>query len=141
MITRDCGGAVPRTQANANRTVRLGVIDYLNVAPVYAHILREMETEGAASRIEARAGVPAQMNLALAAGMVEVSNVSSFAFGQHAGDWLLLPRLSVAAHGRVDSVLLFSWQEDWRGLDGRTIALTDQSATSIELVRVLAAHR
>src|SRR6185437_2755131 len=65
----------------------------------------------------------------------------SVAYGEHAGEWLLLPHLSVAAHGRVESVLLFSWHDDWRALDGQSVALTDHSATSAALVRLLAERR
>jgi len=127
----------------------LGVIDYLNVVPVYDWLLRRERDEGPRDPagqgglpgIETVTGVPAEMNRALLAGEIDISNVSSFAFGAHAQDWLLVPRLSVAAHGRVESVLLFSWHEDWRRLDGASIALTNHSATSIELVRLLAERR
>jgi chorismate dehydratase len=119
---------------------RLGVIDYLNVRPVYDAILRREPTSDNVA-IQTVSGVPAEMNQALLDGTVDLSNVSSYAFGQHAAEWLLLPRLSVAAHGRVESVLLFSWQADWRALDGQTIALTDASATSVELVRLLCERR
>lgn len=119
--------------------VRLGVIDYLNVVPVYDWLLRQAAANKLPG-IETDAGTPAQMNRALHSGAIDISNVSSVAFGEHAGEWLLLPHLSVAAHGRVDSVLLFSWH-DWRALDGRCIALTDHSATSVALVRLLAERR
>lgn len=121
--------------------VRLGVIDYLNVVPVYDWLLRREREAVGLPGVETVAGVPAEMNRALLAGEIDVSNVSSVAFGVHASDWLLVPRLSVAAHGRVESVLLFSWHEDWRQLDGRSIALTNHSATSVELVRLLAEQR
>ncbi|MBF6589972.1 MAG: menaquinone biosynthesis protein [Ktedonobacterales bacterium] len=121
--------------------MRLGVIDYLNVVPVYDWLLRRERAEGGLPGVETVAGVPAQMNRALLAGAIDVSNVSSFAFGAHAQDWWLLPRLSVAAHGRVESVLLFSWHHDWRMLDGGGIALSDHSATSVELVRLLCERR
>lgn len=141
MIVRHSWEAPHASTESDDRSVRLGVIDYLNVAPVYARILSETTGQGAESPIETVAGVPAHMNAALASGAIDISNVSSHAFGVHARDWLLVPHLSVAAHGRVDSVLLFSWQADWRALDGRSIALTDQSATSVELVKVLSAQR
>ncbi len=141
--------------------VRLGVIDYLNVAPVYdwlrhpewrhdggtdgmhlddthavgAHGMRPLD------RIELVAGVPSAMNAALAAGAIDVSNVSSVAFGQHAREWLLLPDLSVAAHGRVASVLLFSRHPEWSALDGGSIAMTSDSATSVALVKLLCERR
>ena len=121
--------------------VRLGVIDYLNVVPVYDWLLRRERLEGGLPGIETVAGVPSDMNRALTTGEIDISNVSSFAFGSHVREWLLLPRLSVAADGRVESVLLFSWQKDWRALASGSIALTSHSATSIELVRVLCERR
>ena len=120
--------------------VRLGVIDYLNCVPVYDWLLGQMASDGLPS-IETVAGTPAQMNQALLSGAIDISNVSSVAFGEHAREWLLVPHLSVAAHGAVESVLLFSWHDDWRALDGRSIALTNHSATSVALVRLLSERR
>lgn len=120
--------------------VRLGVIDYLNCVPVYDWLLGQMAT-GDVPGIETVVGTPAQMNQALLSGAIDVSNVSSVAFGEHAREWLLIPHLSVAAHGAVESVLLFSWRDDWRALDGGSIALTDHSATSVALVRLLSERR
>lgn len=131
--------APQRDAAREHATVRLGAISYLNVAPVYDWITHCPPDE--LPGVTLVDGVPAQMNHAMAVGAVDISNVSSFAFGAHAREWALAPGLSVAAHGRVDSVLLFSWREDWRELDGRSIALTDHSATSVELTRLLAERR
>jgi len=128
------------TNVHQTLPVRLGVIDYLNCVPVYDWLLGQI-AKGDTPSIKTVAGTPAQMNQALLSGAIDVSNVSSVAFGEHAGDWLLIPHLSVAAHGAVESVLLFSWHDDWRALDGRSIALTDHSATSVALVRLLAERR
>ncbi|MGE5333339.1 MAG: menaquinone biosynthetic enzyme MqnA/MqnD family protein [Nitrososphaerota archaeon] len=133
-------GITATARAGRSLPVRLGVIDYLNVVPVYDWLLRQVDTDDVAG-FETMAGTPAQMNHALRDGAIDISNVSSVAFGEHAREWLLLPHLSVAAHGRVDSVLLFSWHKDWRALDGRAIALTDHSATSVALVKLLAEQR
>lgn len=146
MMTYDTSGASALTQdgrgrADEHGTVRLGVIDYLNVVPVYDWLLHRERVNGGLPGIATIAGVPAEMNRALAAGDVDVSNVSSFAFGINAREWAMLPRLSVAADGQVDSVLLFSWHRDWRQLDGGSIALSDHSATSVELVRILCERR
>lgn len=121
--------------------VRLGVIDYLNVAPVYDWIERRSTREGGLPGIELVAGVPSAMNAALAAGAVDVSNVSSVAFGRRVDDWLLVPGLSIAAYGRVESVLLFSWHRDWAALDEGSVAMTSHSATSVALVRLLVEQR
>lgn len=141
MIVHETPMNLGRDGGPTTSAVRLGVIDYLNVRPVYDWILKRERGEAGLAGILTIDGVPAVMNRALLAGEVDVSNVSSFAYGQHAREWLLAPRLSVAAHGRVDSVLLFSWHADWRALDGGSIALSDHSATSVELVRLLCEQR
>jgi chorismate dehydratase len=139
--------SVPRTEPAAAAAgapileTRLGVIDYLNVRPVYDWILRREAAGDPLPGVRTLMGVPSEMNRALATGEIDCSNVSSFAFGEHANEWVLLPGLSVAAHGRVESVLLVSRHADWRALDGRSIAATSHSATSIELVRVLCEQR
>ncbi len=138
-MTHEAAIAAP-TSAGQTLPVRLGVIDYLNVVPVYDWLLHQ-SAESSLPGIETAAGTPAQMNRALLSGAIDISNVSSVAFGEHADEWLLLPHLSVAAHGRVDSVLLFSWHDDWRALNGHSIALTDHSATSVALVKLLAERR
>jgi chorismate dehydratase len=111
------------------------VIDYLNVAPVNDALRRNAAL---LPGVELVAGVPTEMNAALQAGEIDVSNVSSLAFGRNTSEWLLVPGLSVAAQDTVESVLLFSWHVDWRALDGGSIALTGDSATSVALVRLLA---
>jgi chorismate dehydratase len=133
-------GLTQRRMAKTAR-IRLGVIDYLNVLPVYDAVIRQAEAKDGLPGIDLVAGVPARMNRALEAGEVDCSNVSSVAFGAHAREWLLVPHLSVAAHGRVESVVLFSWHADWRALDGASIALCDHSATSGELMRLLCERR
>ncbi len=55
------------------------------------------------------------------------------------GCWCLAS--PVAAQEKVESVLLFSWHADWRALDGGSIALSSDSATSVALVRLLAEQR
>lgn len=121
--------------------VRLGVIDYLNVIPVYDWILARERDEGGTPGIATVAGVPSQMNQALLAGEIDVSNVSSVAFGRNAREWLLVPGLSVAAHTEVQSVLLFSWHADWHELDEGSIAVSSDSATSVALVKLLGEQR
>jgi chorismate dehydratase len=114
------------------------VIDYLNVAPVYNALSRDGTL---APGVELVAGVPSEMNAALLAGEIDLSNVSSVAYGRFVDEWLLVPGLSVAAQERVESVLLFSWHADWRALNGGSVALTSDSATSVALVRLLAEER
>jgi chorismate dehydratase len=138
-LPRSSSPAIASKGAKADqRPVRVGVIDYLNVAPVYDALRRDTSL---LPGVELVAGVPSAMNAALLAGEIDLSNVSSVAYGQHANEWLLVPGLSVAAQEKVESVLLFSWHADWRALDGGSIALSSDSATSVALVRLLAEER
>ena len=68
----------PATQRSATSNVaRLGEIAYLNVAPVYDWIVSAAH-DGELPEIELVEGTPAQMNRALDAGVVDISNVSSY---------------------------------------------------------------
>ncbi len=128
------------TMHTATETIRLGVFDYLNVAPIY-HWLDARTACRSGARLHEVRGVPSAINAALLDGSVDVANVSSLAFARHANELVLLPHLSIAARERVQSVLLFSWHDNWRALDGRRVALTDESATSVALVQLLARQR
>lgn len=114
----------------------LGIIDYLNVEPLYYRLQERLAGRG----VEFRRGVPTELNRALAAGEIDLAPISAIAAAQMADDVAILPDLSIATLGAVKTVLLFSWMADPRELDDCRIALSDESATSAELVRILAAH-
>ncbi|WP_183987945.1 menaquinone biosynthetic enzyme MqnA/MqnD family protein [Deinobacterium chartae] len=107
----------------------LGLIDYTNVAPLTAH-LRDLEG------LRYERGVPTAMNAALLEGRVDLSNISSFEFVRNAHRLAALPDFSVSVLGPVYSVNLFH-RRPWAELSGQRIALTSQSATSVQLLRVL----
>ncbi|NJN66106.1 MAG: menaquinone biosynthesis protein, partial [Chloroflexaceae bacterium] len=68
---------------------------------------------------------------------VAISAISSYEFALHTDTLRLVPGLSIASMGAVNSVLLFSWRPDPRELNGAPVALTDHSITSVNLLRVL----
>ena len=78
-MTHEAAIAAP-SRAGQTLPVRLGVIDYLNCVPVYDWLLRQM-AERSMPGIETEAGTPAQMNRALLSGAIDISNVSSVAYG------------------------------------------------------------
>lgn len=110
--------------------LRIGRIAYLNVVPFFKFL------HEAGFRGEVQTGVPAELNRLLAAGAVDACPSSSYEYGRHADDYLLLPGHSISSIGPVRSVLLFSPVSLDR-LDGRPIALTGESATSVNLLRIL----
>lgn len=112
------------------RPYRLGAIAYTNVAP----LMRALET---GPGLEIRAGVPTEANRALLAGEVDLANISAIEFLAHASELRALPDFSVSVLGSVYSVNLFHVVR-WSELDGRTVAVTSHSATSVRLLETLA---
>jgi len=114
----------------------IGVIDYLNVEPLYFRLQERL----ADRPVRFRRGVPTELNRALAAGEIDLAPISAIAAARLADQVAILPDLAIATLGAVKTVLLFSWMADPRELDDCRIALSDESATSVELVKVLARH-
>jgi chorismate dehydratase len=111
-------------------TLRVGRIAYLNVAP-YFHFLAQQGFQG-----EVVAGVPAALNRMLAQGEIDICPSSSYEYGLHADDYLLLPEHSISSVGPVHSVLLFS-TGPLEHLQYQTINITGESATSVNLLQIL----
>ena len=91
---------------------RIGHIDFLNVLPLaygYAH-------GGSGDAFDIRRGVPAVLNSDIAAGRLDISNVSS--------------------DGPVESILLVS-KKPIEALEDDPIALTAKSATSHALLKII----
>lgn len=108
----------------------LGYISYLNCTPFFQYL----RDEGYKGRLVA--GVPSALNRMLQEGQLDASPSSSFEYALHADKYCLLPGFSISSQGPVNSVLLFSPVPPEQ-LVGRKIALTSESATSINLLRVL----
>jgi chorismate dehydratase len=111
-------------------TLRIGRIAYLNVAP-YFHYLHEEGFTG-----EIIDGVPSALNTMLAEGSIDACPSSSYEYGLHADDYYLLPGHSISSVGPVHSVLLFT-PGPLHCLAGTEIAITGESATSINLLKIL----
>ncbi|HEY1013634.1 MAG TPA: menaquinone biosynthesis protein [Herpetosiphonaceae bacterium] len=111
--------------------VTLGVIDYLNTQPLDNGIGQRLPA------VATKRGVPTAINRALLAGEVDIAPISAYEWACHADELLVVPELSIATIGAVNSVNLFAWSADPRQLDGQPIALTTHSATSVNLLRIL----
>lgn len=108
----------------------LGHISYLNCVPFFA----TLPQQGFSGRLVR--GVPSELNRMLQQGIIDGSPSSSFEYARNWRDYLLLPGHSIAATGKIASVLLFSPIPP-EHLQGHSIAITGESATSINLLRVL----
>ena len=109
----------------------LGVIDYLNCQPINWRIAERLP------EVRLFHGVPTELNQALIGGHVAIAPISAYEYALHTDDLLVVPGLSIATLGAVNSVDVFSWRPDPRELDGQPVALTTHSATSVHLLRVL----
>lgn len=111
--------------------MKLGVIEYLNVLPIYYSILNGQVPVNA----ELVRGLPSTLNQQMASGLLDISAISSFEYLRHASSYYLLPHLSVSADGPVGSIFLFSNQE-LESIQG-TVFLSKASLTSNHLVQFL----
>ena len=115
-------------QATAELT--LGYIPYLNCVPFFAR-LKDNGFQGTFV-----AGVPSALNAMLQEGSLDASPSSSFEYACNWRNYLLLPGHAIASVGPVKSVLLFS-PTDPSELAGQKIYITGESATSINLLRII----
>ena len=118
--------------APARGPVRVGRIEFVNCFPLYHHFARELAARGVTATIVE--GYPSVLNEMLVSGAIDVALPSSIAFARDAAELTLLPQVSISSFGAVDSVQLFTRVPL---NDVRRIALTEKSATSICLLKVL----
>ncbi|UJF36186.1 menaquinone biosynthetic enzyme MqnA/MqnD family protein [Paenibacillus hexagrammi] len=114
------------------KKIRIGRINYTNVWPIF-YYFPEMMADRDLDIIEQ---VPSSLNKAMAAGEIDMGPISSFAYGQNFGEYLLYPDLSVSAYGNVNSILLFHDKPLSDIAHGR-IKLPTTSATSVNLLKII----
>lgn len=117
-------------------TLRIGQIDYANCTPIFSTLQKYFDC----SDYQFVRGVPAVLNNMLARGEIDVCPSSSIAYGFAPEKYCLLPELSISSIGPVKSVLLFS-RVPLAALNGQTIGLTADSATSVNLLRIILAKQ
>ncbi|PHX81566.1 MAG: hypothetical protein CK540_02100 [Thermoleophilia bacterium] len=110
--------------------LRVGRVDFINTFPLAWSLEHRLEP----GTIEETLAVPTGLNALLAAGALDVANVSSIAYAHNAADWILLPSICIASEGEVDSVNLVT-NVPLPAI--ASIAVTAKSAASVALVRVL----
>ena len=108
----------------------LGYITYLNCVPFF-HYLKD---NGFCGRFVA--GVPSELNQMLQQGQLDASPSSSFEYARNWKNYFILPDHSISSIHKVKSVLLFS-PVPLSELSGRKVAITGESATSINLLRII----
>ena len=105
----------------------IGKIPYLNSVPFYAHFEKQ--------RFRILPVVPRRMGVLSEKGQIDAGIFSLMDYVRQEKE-LELMGWCIATRDQVKSVMLFS-REGWAGLDGKVIGITDDTATSVKLLRVL----
>ena len=108
-------------------TLRIGAVSYLNTKPLIHDLAR------LAAAAELILDYPSVLADRLRAGTIDVGLIPIVEYFR-AGDYRLVPGISISSHGPVLSVTLFS-RTPWEKI--RRVALDDGSRTSAALTRVL----
>ncbi|MFH1058538.1 MAG: menaquinone biosynthesis protein [Pseudomonadota bacterium] len=113
--------------------LRLGCISFVNVLPVHLHLRPKPEL------FSLHPDVPSALNRRLAAGGLDLAEVSSVEYVRRADDYVILADLGLSTRGPVGSVLLLSHQPRaaWAGGE---IEAPFESETSVALLRVFLAR-
>lgn len=114
------------------RRPRVGKVRYINSEPVY-HGIEEGVIEAPCDLVE---GTPAELNRMLERGDLDVSVISSVAYAQAPQKYRLLPDLAISCDGAVGSVQCLS-RLPLRDLGGQKVLVTQESLTSVYLLRLL----
>ncbi|MCB9800095.1 MAG: menaquinone biosynthesis protein [Candidatus Omnitrophica bacterium] len=111
--------------------VRIGRIEFMNALPYYHKLdLNHL------SPVEYVNTYPAQLNLMMRKGKLDIALISSLEYLNHQELYSILPGMTIGARDFSGSVILFS-KEPIQGLAGKEIALSRQSLSSAVLLRIL----
>ncbi|MDD2367314.1 MAG: menaquinone biosynthesis protein [Desulfuromonadaceae bacterium] len=116
--------------------LRVGEIEYANCTPLFTLLRNKF----ICSDYEFIKGVPAELNRKLLDGEVDVCPSSSIEYAKYPDKYTILPHLSISSVGSVASVLLFS-RVPLEMLDGCSIGLSSESATSVNLLKIIIAMK
>ena len=112
--------------------LKLGSIIYSNTVPVHAGITSG-EVKFPFKLVD---GIPTELNRLLSEGAVDVAPSSSIEYARNPDRYLILPGFSITSKNKVMSIILQS-RVPLAELNGKTVALTTASATSVVLLRIL----
>ncbi|HEY5614818.1 MAG TPA: aminofutalosine synthase MqnE [Bacteroidota bacterium] len=105
----------------------IGKIPYLNSVPFYHHFEKR--------QFKILPITPRRMGVLSQAGQIDAGLFSLVDFLKQR-DHLEMLNNCIATRDQVKSVMLFS-NHGWKDLEGKTIGITDETATSVQLLRVL----
>ncbi len=116
--------------------LNLGQIEYLNCWPLY----QRLHEDSIGNLFTLISGHPAQLNLGLENGEIDISPSSSMLPAvSPINDYFVMPGIAIASLNEVQSVILLS-RRPLSQLNGCDITLTSHSLTSIFLLKIILFH-
>lgn len=116
----------------ADLKLKIGRIPFANLFPIFYTLEKEFDC----SSYEFINGVPSLLNQMLREGTIDLSPSSSVEYLRNSSLYGFVDGISVSSRGAVGSIFLFS-SMPIESLDGRTICVTSQSATSVALLDIV----
>lgn len=114
---------------------RVGHIQFINCFPLFYGLIEKKFLLD----IDLIKGNPTDLNRMLYKNLLDLAPIPSIAYARNYQDYVLMPDISVSADGNVKSIYLFS-KVPIDQLDRRKVALTNISATSVALLRIIMAR-
>jgi len=114
----------------ASQTLKFGLHDFLNARPLLNPLLETAATGG----LEMVSDAPARLADRLRSGELDLAMIPSIEYLKRAGDYRLLPGVSIASRGPVGTVLLITSKPLEQV---KKVALDERSRTSATLLRLL----
>ncbi len=113
---------------------RVGHIQFINCFPLYYGLIEKKFL----LEVDLIKGYPSDLNRMLKDNILDLAPIPSIAYARNYRDYVLMPDISVSCDGMVKSIYLFS-KLPINELHNRKIALTNISATSQALLRIIMA--
>ncbi len=114
---------------------KVGHIQFINCFPLFYGLIEKKFL----LEIDLIKGNPTDLNRMLKNNELDLAPVSSIAYAKDWSDYVLMPEISISSDGAVKSIYLFS-KVPIEELDGKPIALTNVSATSQALLKIIMAN-
>jgi chorismate dehydratase len=115
-----------------NEKLKIGRIPYANLFPIFYYLDKKCHNP----EFRFINGVPSKLNRMLRSGELDISPSSSIEYLKNKSRYVVLPWLSISSSGPIHSILLFS-RVPLEELGGKTIAVSSESDTSVELLKII----
>ncbi len=111
--------------------LKIGRIGYINTVPLFSYLNE--------TRYELISAPPTKLNEMLLQGKIDISLVSTAVFLENEEHYTRITNLCIASYEEIQSVCLY-YKGTLQELTYKTIALTSESASAAQLLKVLCRH-